>query len=1108
MVNISPPTISLSAPQRPPQRSGGYNNAGNGNYAQGYPQNDPNIAAHGLRASQPSAPPASSTDPLAKSIPIPQRDSASSSTSPLASSAATGSLPVPTDAPIALSMSPSGHMDNSFGLSPGGRTQNGLNGSVSGRRMRSGSLFSTMSIWNDDAISQNSPGHNSGSSFLDFNDSIPGSGHSAGPQVSSSNFISPTLGAQPSSLGADTGFLSNPTRNRSHTTSGAHAYSLQHPMSSVEQQPVQQSPFVSSAPQNDKSVLFDNLMLNIPDGAVHGIGNRNRSQTYSGVASNIPDLSMAANSIMLLQQAQQNHGQSHPSGSARDRTQTPNQHLNQPNHHYRPHHDTISGASNVYQPILENDFNFSSVVITTNFENPSLGPTSTLLLDNVPQFMDAAKLWHLIASFPGAVGNPLHGRGVICVRMSATSTTKLALVECASIEVAMNLKANFNHLELVPGLILYVAFAKLSERPLPIPPHHPPQPQQSFKHAPQGNGSYQQPESSNASLKSNSGSLNAGRPSSRSSHNAKVRPQGSTEVDLPSIQGDLVHLVSTLSMLESIDINRVKLLLDHTIAFPKEKYESNFGPLPDPIPMRQFDSPKLRELRKVFEATEKANSDGSSKSDTPEKGESEPEIMTQPELEALCLAMLDELPELCYDHIGNTIVQKLFTLVESPLIKLMMVKELAPYLTQFSIHKNGTWAIQKIINLCHDDFKQMTIIAESLKPYTVKLFNDQFGNYVVQCCLKFGSPYNDFIFETMIDNFLEISYGRFGARCIRTILETASDAKSANKGYVSNEQIFLIAGMIVEFANELVVNNNGSLLITWFLETFNGCKSLKHDYRYELLCDKFLPHLGHLCTHKLANLTIFNILNNRNDIAVRQRIMNEIFGHFNEHDLEEMSARPPTVLLETILAENAEQSTGPLFIYKIVSNPMLMNIGNELSNARYKQYIIGQVKRVLLEIQITNLQPYKKLVDEVGLATNRLSRSSSTNRKSKRDRRGNKPHSPHRPAQPMIQPYMQPNQGMPPMGYGMPKMQMGEPNAGMPPNGFYQPQGEMHPGMYNGVNQDMPQLYQQRQPFAQQQQLQDVNVMQQLEQLSLSSAAMGYTSNPDTPNPGHGTRFA
>ena len=74
----------------------------------------------------------------------------------------------------------------------------------------------------------------------------------------------------------------------------------------------------------------------------------------------------------------------------------------------------------------------------------------------------------------------------------------------------------------------------------------------------------------------------------------------------------------------------------------------------------------MRDLRKVLENNEAQligqNVDGG-------------EVMSSFELEELCLAMFDELPELSYDYLGNTIVQKLFTLVESSLVKLMMVKE-------------------------------------------------------------------------------------------------------------------------------------------------------------------------------------------------------------------------------------------------------------------------------------------------------------------------------------------------------------------------------------------------------------------------------------------------
>ena len=120
---------------------------------------------------------------------------------------------------------------------------------------------------------------------------------------------------------------------------------------------------------------------------------------------------------------------------------------------------------------------------------------------------------------------------------------------------------------------------------------------------------------------------------------------------------------------------------------------------------------------------------------------------------------------------------------------------------------------------------------------------------MIQGCIKFGSPFNDFVFEAMLDNFLEISVGRFGARCIRTILESCHDSSSTSP--VTNEQVLLVAGLIIEFANELAVNSNGSLLITWYLDTFKDC-----DSKIELLMSKFLPNIRALCVHKLANLTV------------------------------------------------------------------------------------------------------------------------------------------------------------------------------------------------------------------------------------------------------------
>lgn len=61
-----------------------------------------------------------------------------------------------------------------------------------------------------------------------------------------------------------------------------------------------------------------------------------------------------------------------------------------------------------------------------------------------------------------------------------------------------------------------------------------------------------------------------------------------------------------------------------------------------------------------------------------------------------------------------------------------MLEHLAPHLATIGIHKNGTWAAQKVIE-CVATPEEVALIAQNLRPYTPPLLLDQFGNYVVQC---------------------------------------------------------------------------------------------------------------------------------------------------------------------------------------------------------------------------------------------------------------------------------------------------------------------------------------------------------------------------------------
>ena len=230
----------------------------------------------------------------------------------------------------------------------------------------------------------------------------------------------------------------------------------------------------------------------------------------------------------------------------------------------------------------------------------------------------------------------------------------------------------------------------------------------------------------------------------------------------------------------------------------------------------------------------------------------------------------------------------------------------------------------------------------------------------------------------------------------------------------------------------------------------------------EHVTDKVISNLGEFCTHKLANLTVLKILSNRSDPELSQRILNRIFGAYDINNENGV----PTDLLEHLLAEGLENNAGPLFLYKIVSNPPLMSPGNDIWNDNYHQYVVSMIRRILLEINIVNVQPYRKLMDEVGLASNRLNRSVSTGG-------------------------MNPHYGMPTSG------QYANPYIGQVPAPYNAPMsGQIPlPYGYNGVAPQNGGL--QGGPDASQ--YQDAAVMQQLEQLSLSSAALGYNSNPGTP---------
>ncbi|KAG9050780.1 hypothetical protein FS837_002336 [Tulasnella sp. UAMH 9824] len=339
---------------------------------------------------------------------------------------------------------------------------------------------------------------------------------------------------------------------------------------------------------------------------------------------------------------------------------------------------------------------------------------------------------------------------------------------------------------------------------------------------------------------------------------------------------------------------------------------------------RQWDATKLREFRKRIDSG----------------------TCSLEEVDQVAKSYMDgEIVELASDWLGNTVVQKLFEKC-SPDARAAMLERLAPHLAMVGIHKNGTWAAQKIID-CATTEQEMLVVAQHLRPYAPPLMLDQFGNYVVQCCLKFQSPINDFIIDTMTDRLWEIAQGRFGARCMRAVLENplvslsqqVHDTRKPRGFKVTNKYPQRrVATAIILNSIPLATNPNGALLLTWLLDA-SGFHS-----RYRLLAPRFAPHLSHLCTHKLASSTVLRIVNQKSEPEASAQIVNALFFSPNDQ------------VLTDILGD---QVNGVAVVQKVLQSPFI-----DLS---HRASYIEVTKRVLTDLKVTNVQAYRRLIEEVGL---------------------------------------------------------------------------------------------------------------------------------------------
>src|SRR5258706_2745943 len=164
----------------------------------------------------------------------------------------------------------------------------------------------------------------------------------------------------------------------------------------------------------------------------------------------------------------------------------------------------------------------------------------------------------------------------------------------------------------------------------------------------------------------------------------------------------------------------------------------------------------------------------------------------------------------------------------------------------------------------------------------------------------------------MIDRLWEVAQGRFGARSMRACLESQ---------HITINQQLKVATAVILNSIPLATNPNGALLLTWFLETSN------FPARFTLLAPRFTPHLSHLCTHKLASLTVLRIVHPKIEPEASLAIVRALFNSPGDHVLADVLG---------------DQVNGVAVVHKI--------LGSQFIDPAEKPQYLEATKRVLIEL--------------------------------------------------------------------------------------------------------------------------------------------------------------
>ena len=237
------------------------------------------------------------------------------------------------------------------------------------------------------------------------------------------------------------------------------------------------------------------------------------------------------------------------------------------------------------------------------------------------------------------------------------------------------------------------------------------------------------------------------------------------------------------------------------------------------------------------------------------------------------LEINSNLSELMIDSYANYFCKKFFTYLNQK-DRVEFLNSIKNSLLQLSIDKIGTYPLQGIIE--HVGSKnEKTIIIDTLKNHIENLYIDTYGSHVLEKIIScFEEEYVSFIYDFIIENFLNLAFNNNGICVIKKIL-TFTHKKNLHEK---------IKNIVKQNSLELIQHSFGNYVIQVIVESWEDeeIKEILHlfDKKFTMLSlQKYSSNVVERCIEKF-NEILSQYINEVCESNKIYEVMKNNFGNY------------------------------------------------------------------------------------------------------------------------------------------------------------------------------------------------------------------------------------